>query len=91
MSKPQTAGIRDPDRATHWLVPPWDAGATFCEVVRHFLMHQPHDSTNRAHMRAYFVGYQAALEAAPIETHLALDADWYENMLGCITRCAACY
>jgi len=87
-----TPGIREPDRSTtHWIVPPWPIGATFSEVVSHFELHAPQYPDKVAHMRAYRLGYEAALKDAPIDTILPLGADWYEVMRTCVSRCADHY
>lgn len=61
----QQRGIRSADNEGRWSVPPWEAGASLCTVVRHFLRFQPHDTTGTAEKLAYYQGYRTAIEAAP--------------------------
>lgn len=73
-----TPGISDPERPDVWLVRPWPAGASFCEVVQHFLtayVWRLLGDTSTARQLAYFEGYEAALAVA--STHeLTYAADW---------------
>ncbi len=87
-----TTGVPDPDRAGDWLVPPWVEGATFSEVVRHFLRYQPQVMTNRAYLAAYYESYCAALENAPVEkSTYSGHARWVEDMRDCVNRCVRHY
>lgn len=71
-----------------WLVPPWQADASFSEVVRHFLSRNPWGMTNTALLLVYFEGYQAALEAAPADRPTcALYERWCTDMRECVARC----
>ena len=88
----RTTGVPSPDRPGVWLVPPWRADASFCEVVRHFLRSQPGDNASTQHLLAYYRRYQTALEAAP--THDLTFPDerrWVEEMRACVGRCATLY
>lgn len=85
-------GIPNPDKHGHWLVPPWSAEASFCEVVEHFLRFDLWNETNTVHLLACYEGYAAALEAAPTyELTYPCDWRWYEDLRGCVARCVANY
>lgn len=89
MSDNKTTGIPNPDKPGHWLVPPWAKDASFCDVVLHFLRFDPWDNTNTAHLRAYYEGYQRALDAAPAnELEYAGNRRWFADMRDCVGRCA---
>lgn len=92
MSDDPTTGIPHPDKPGQWLVPPWPTNASFCDVVRHFLRHHLWRDTNTAHLLAFFEGYQAALDGAPIdELRYAGHWRWFEDMRDCVDRCASFY
>jgi hypothetical protein len=87
-------GILDPEHPDRWLVPPWPVAARFGEVVRHFLTScWPlfGDSHPERH-RAYFVGYQAALLAAPTDNlHGPGALEWRDELLSCVARCVSAH
>jgi hypothetical protein len=92
MSDGPTTGIANPDRPGHWLVPPWPTGASFSDVVRHFLRFTLWRTTSTAHLLAYFEGYQAALESAPAdELTYAFYRRWRADLCDCIARCVRIY
>lgn len=86
-----STGVLDPDGTGQWLVPPWPDGATFRELVRHFLMaYVPRLLSERSAARqlAYFESYRTALATAP--THdltNAADLRWRDELLDCIACC----
>jgi hypothetical protein len=92
MSEDHTIGIANPDKPGRWLVPPWRTGASFSHVVRHFLRFHPWYNPNTAHLLAYFEGYQAALESAPVsELTNTFQHRWCADMLECVARCVTLY
>jgi hypothetical protein len=84
-------GILDPVRPDRWLVPPWPVDAGFGEVVQHFLTSFIWPLSNDSHparQRAYFVGYQAALLAAPTDDlHRPGALEWRDELLRCVASC----
>jgi hypothetical protein len=85
-------GVPIPDKPGHWLVPPWPTEATFSDIVGHFVSHHQLRNANTAHLVAYFEGFQAALEAAPVDewtgpSHLR----WCADMRDAVSRCASVY
>ncbi|MGH3832994.1 MAG: hypothetical protein ACRDRS_21570 [Pseudonocardiaceae bacterium] len=87
-----TTGIPNTEKPGWWLVPPWPAHASLCDVVRHFLRSAPRDNASVAEKLAYCKGYLAAIEAAP--THeLKYDQNWrwYEDLHDSIGRCVTIY
>jgi hypothetical protein len=94
-TKPLTAGIPDPEGREQWLVRPWPAGASFCDVVQHFQMAwywRLWGETTPARDWAYYEGYQTALLAAPAPSmEYAATKRWYDDMLDCTARCVAIF
>lgn len=88
-----TAGLRDPDDPTTWLVRPWPVNATFCEVVRHFMtafLHRLQTKPSTAALLAYYETYQTALqEASTAELTYPVAWQWRDEMLDCVGRCVA--
>ncbi|MBB5158126.1 hypothetical protein [Saccharopolyspora phatthalungensis] len=84
-------GIPDPGDPGRWLVRPWPANASFCEVVRHFLnayVWRLLQDTDVRRQLDYFSGYRAALENAPTyELTCAADWQWREELLAVVGRC----
>jgi hypothetical protein len=88
-------GIADPDRPDLWLVCPWPAQASFCEVVRHFLMAYVYGLQGEqsvARQLAYFEGYDMALKAASTRdlTH-EVAWQWRDELMGCVGDCVAIF
>jgi hypothetical protein len=84
-----TTGVPDPDMPGWWVVPPWEAGASFCDVVRHFLRFDPRwGGTSNHHQFAYYAGYLSALKAASAceLTHPTSRA-WRDELLGYVQEC----
>ncbi|HET9141877.1 hypothetical protein [Actinophytocola sp.] len=77
-------GVRHPEPHRGWLVPPWPANASFADVVMHFLAREPADRSNPAILAAYYLGYEAALNALPDDGD-----DWCRSMRALVARCAA--
>jgi hypothetical protein len=91
MTSDRTTGIPDPDKPDFWLVTPWASGATFCEVVRHFLTAYVwwlQSETSTARLLAYFKGYAAALDAAPRrELTDAAAWHWHDELVDAVAVC----
>jgi hypothetical protein len=93
-SKP-TTGVRDPENPDQWLVSPWPAQASFCDVVQHFqwagLLRLPNDSSTARHL-AFNKGFQAALAVAHTnEFEYQAQWNWRGYMLDCVDRCVNLY
>jgi hypothetical protein len=87
-----TTGVPDPDRPGCWLVPPWRRGASFHEIVRHFLHYHLWHGAPTAHAVAYYEGYQAAAESAStFELSHPTSWQWYYEMKDCVDRCVIYY
>jgi hypothetical protein len=82
-------GIPDPDKPGWWLVPPWEAGASFCDVVRHFLRFDPWSGgASSNNQPAYYAGYRTALETAPTyELAHSTSWEWRDELLDWIQKC----
>jgi hypothetical protein len=86
-------GVPNPDKPGWWIVPPWEAGASFCDIVRHFLRFDPwRGGASRGHQLTYYTAYLTALKAAPTSelTH-ATSWEWRDELLSCIAKCVANY
>ena len=82
-------GIRRSDSRKAWLVPPWPLDAAVHEVARHFSRYRPWSDAGPAEWVAYYRGFAAALTAArAIDVLDGLSRRWYEELLGCVTKCA---
>jgi hypothetical protein len=90
-----STGILDPDDPGRWLVCPWPARATFCEVVDYFMMAglwRGFSDVSVASRLAYYEGYQAALRAAPTDDLVHSVAwEWRDELLTCIDGRVAHY
>src|SRR5258708_6085699 len=90
-----TSGILDPDRPALWLVWPWPVGASFCDVVRHFLTTYVgglQSDRSVARQLAYFEGYAAALAVASThELTYAADLRWHDELVACVADCVAVF
>jgi hypothetical protein len=86
-----TTGVPNPDKPGWWIVPPWEAGASFCDVASHFSRFDPWwGGASSGHRLAYYTAYLAALEAAPTsELMHAMSLEWRDELLDCIARCVA--
>ncbi len=85
-------GVSNPGRPDHWLVPPWAPATTFSEVVRHFLRFNPWRNADAAQLLAYYEGYEAALDAAPVdEGTYPLYERWRTEVRCAVGRCADLY
>ena len=93
-----TAGVRDPDDPTKWLVFPWPVDATFSEVVEHFhyqsvctmwtLTSQP----TPEQVATYYLALDAALDVASTPRLLAnVDDHWIADMRTAVARCVEQY
>jgi hypothetical protein len=89
-AEPAAPGIRHPDDAARWLVPPWPADAQVHDLVQHFQRFQPAIHASPAIQVAYYYRYAAVLAAIPSgDLASALSYQWYAELLGAITRAAA--
>lgn len=90
-----STGVPDPDRPGFWLVGPCPRGATFCDVVSHFLSAYVHgliNKTSTAQLLAYFQGYAAALAGASTsEFTCPVALRWRDDMLNLVARCVDVY
>jgi hypothetical protein len=87
MSEP-TTGIPNADKPGCWIVPPWPAPASLCDVISHFLCFAPRDNASTTEKLAYYKGYLTAIETASrheLKDHC--DERWYEDFRDCIGRC----
>jgi hypothetical protein len=88
-----TTGVPNPDKPDWWIVPPWEAGASFCDVVRHFLRFDPWwGGASSGHQLAYYTAYLTALETAPTSelTH-ATSLAGRDELLDCVRECIAIF
>jgi len=93
-SKP-TTGVPDPENPDQWLVSPWPAQASFCDVVQHFqwagVTRLPSNSSTVRHL-AFQEGFQAALAVAPTdEFEYQAQWNWHGWMLDSVDRCVSIY
>jgi hypothetical protein len=87
-----TTGIPNADKPGWWVVPPWPAHASLCDVVNHFLRFSPRDNADTTEKLAYYKGYLTAMDAAPRhELKYHYDEHWYEDLRDCIGRCVTIY
>ncbi len=86
-------GIPNPDKAGHWIVPPWTANASFNELTAHFLRFHPWGNENTSHLYAFYRGYLTALDgAAPLDEHAGpVHVRWRADLRHSIERCAVLY
>lgn len=88
-----TTGVHSISRPGRWVVPPWPNNAGVHEIVRQFVRFNPlYRCVEEADEKAYYLGYQQALDTA--STHdLTCDLAWrwYGELRHCVARCAAYY
>ncbi|MGH3807409.1 MAG: hypothetical protein ACRDRU_12415 [Pseudonocardiaceae bacterium] len=83
-----TTGIPNADKPDWWIVPPWSAHASLCDVVNHFLFFSPKDNASITEKLAYYTGHLTAVDAAPRhELKYHYTEHWYEDLRDCIGRC----
>jgi hypothetical protein len=84
-----TPGIRHPDDSGRWLVPPWPADVTVCQLVQHFTRFEPALHACSAIQAAYYGRYAAVLAATPTTDLLSqFSWQWYEGLLSAVNRSA---
>jgi hypothetical protein len=91
----ETTGIRSASRPGWWVVPPWPDNASVHEIVRQFLRFDPLLSPFRwsdEDEKAFYVGYQRALDSACTDDlTCAVAWRWYDELQDCVARCVARY